>query len=669
MKTSLLKLTLAACAAAVGGQAAFAQALDYDSLSELFGEPVTAGATGAPQRASDVPATMVIITRDDISRFPEYDIPGILRHYAGMNVTRYAVGDGQASIRGAATGHSPRLLVLVDGREVYLDTYGYTAWGALPVQLEEIQQIEVVKGPQSALYGFNAVSGVVNIITRNPEQGGYAIASGAVGTDQFSDLALVAGRKFNDRFSGRVSFGRTESDEFDPNPINPEAISFADTQNYRRETAAASASFALTDSVTMSAEATYVDAEMLESTSIYSITPALYELTSLRAGLEAETPLGLVDASLFRNDVEIAYSFGPISVTSTVFRVQDLFKPSPKDTVRLTAEYRRGEAPSFPAPDQGELASDAYAVAAMWNRRLSETVDITLAARYDVLDWSRDASPNPAFFAFSQEDYSVSYEEVSYNAALTWRPEFGGSVRLLAARGIQAPAFFDFGAVSLLDGGAIAMLGNPGLDTSVVTNYELGYDRALENGVQLRGAVFYTETTDVRGGFGQTPGILPPVAPLPTALFENRGDTAVFGAEFSLDGETAGGTRWGVNYTYQATKDDLSTFVVDTWLNFEAATPEHLVNANVGHTWGKVSADVFANYVSASETPLQSAAATGYLSDIDASFALSAKVGYALTEKLRVDLTAQNVTYGAGETTNFAFEPESRLWVELTASF
>ena len=153
MKNIFLTTSLTALAASIAATAGVsAQSLDYTMMSELFGEPVTAGATGAPQRASDVPATMIIITQDDIQRAPEFDIPGILRHYAGVDFTRYSFGDSQVSIRGAASGYTPRLLVLVNGREVYLDSYGYTAWSTLPVQLDEIQQIEVVKGAQSALY-------------------------------------------------------------------------------------------------------------------------------------------------------------------------------------------------------------------------------------------------------------------------------------------------------------------------------------------------------------------------------------------------------------------------------------------------------------------------------------------------------------------------------------
>ena len=96
MKMHHLTTSISALALTVAfSAAASAQSLDYTAMSELFGEPVTAGATGAPQRASDVPATMIIITQADIERFPEYDIPGILRHYAGIDYNRYGYGDGQ----------------------------------------------------------------------------------------------------------------------------------------------------------------------------------------------------------------------------------------------------------------------------------------------------------------------------------------------------------------------------------------------------------------------------------------------------------------------------------------------------------------------------------------------------------------------------------------------
>jgi len=63
-----------------------AQSMDYGSLEQLFGEPVTTSATGSPQRVTEVPANMTIITADEIRRSGARDIPGVLRHVAGVDV-------------------------------------------------------------------------------------------------------------------------------------------------------------------------------------------------------------------------------------------------------------------------------------------------------------------------------------------------------------------------------------------------------------------------------------------------------------------------------------------------------------------------------------------------------------------------------------------------------
>ena len=134
----------------------------------LFGEPVTTSVTGSPQRATEVPASMTIVTADDISRSGARDLPGILRHVGGIDVLQWANDHADIAIRGYNQASSPRRLVLIDGRQVYTDYYGYTPWSTLPVVLADIRQIEIVRGPNTALFGFNAVGGVINIITYNP---------------------------------------------------------------------------------------------------------------------------------------------------------------------------------------------------------------------------------------------------------------------------------------------------------------------------------------------------------------------------------------------------------------------------------------------------------------------------------------------------------------------
>ena len=135
----------------------------------MFHEPVTTSATGKPQRASDAPANMEIITQDDIRRSGATTIPDVLQFVTGVDVRRYGIVGRrcrhprlQPAIQSAPAGAGER------PRRSIRTITATCAWSTIPVQLDEIRQIEVIKGPNSALYGFNAVSGVINIITYDP---------------------------------------------------------------------------------------------------------------------------------------------------------------------------------------------------------------------------------------------------------------------------------------------------------------------------------------------------------------------------------------------------------------------------------------------------------------------------------------------------------------------
>ncbi len=98
--------------------AARAQAVDYGTLEQMFGEPITSSVTGKPQRASEVPGDLTIITQDDIRRSGATSIPDVLQWVTGVDVRSYSFGDAQVGLRGYDQALNPRLLVLVDGRQV-----------------------------------------------------------------------------------------------------------------------------------------------------------------------------------------------------------------------------------------------------------------------------------------------------------------------------------------------------------------------------------------------------------------------------------------------------------------------------------------------------------------------------------------------------------------------
>ena len=171
--------------------AALAQAPDEGVLAQIFQAPITSSATGRPQLASEAPANIEIITQDDIRRSGATTIPDALEFLPGVYVRRYGIADVDVGIRGYDQPYNPRLLVLVNGREVYEQAYGDVPWSEIPVQLEEIRQIEVIKGPNSALYGFNAVSGVINIITYDPLTDTINAATVRGGTQSYLSGSVV----------------------------------------------------------------------------------------------------------------------------------------------------------------------------------------------------------------------------------------------------------------------------------------------------------------------------------------------------------------------------------------------------------------------------------------------------------------------------------------------
>ena len=137
------------------------------------------------QPISRTPSDVYVITDEDIRHSGATDIPTLLRQVPGMEVMQTNAVDFNVSERGYNQLQANKLLVLVDGRSIYIDQSGQVLWKLLPVTLTEIKRIEVLKGPASAVYGFNAFDGVVNIITKSPEEirgSTLQVAGGELGT-------------------------------------------------------------------------------------------------------------------------------------------------------------------------------------------------------------------------------------------------------------------------------------------------------------------------------------------------------------------------------------------------------------------------------------------------------------------------------------------------------
>lgn len=163
--------------------AAFAAAAADQSPEMLLFEQIPTVVTAArkEQLATQAPMSMTVIPRGEIRASGAITIPDVLRMVPGLDVMQPTATDWEVNARGLNQAMSNKMLVMVDGRVVYRYLYGNTVWATLPVVLEDIERIEIVRGPGSSLYGANAFSGVINIITRSVQSAVGTTVSGGWG--------------------------------------------------------------------------------------------------------------------------------------------------------------------------------------------------------------------------------------------------------------------------------------------------------------------------------------------------------------------------------------------------------------------------------------------------------------------------------------------------------
>src|SRR5712671_3178078 len=135
------------------------------SIEDLLNVEVVS-ASRKEQRAADVPAAVFVLTRDDIRRSGMTSIPELLRLVPGVEVAQLNSNKWAVSVRGFDALYANKLLVLVDGRSIYNHLFSGVFWDTVDVPLDDIERIEVVRGPGGSVWGANAVNGVINIMTK-----------------------------------------------------------------------------------------------------------------------------------------------------------------------------------------------------------------------------------------------------------------------------------------------------------------------------------------------------------------------------------------------------------------------------------------------------------------------------------------------------------------------
>jgi iron complex outermembrane recepter protein len=186
------------------------------SLEDLGNIEITT-ASKEPVKASLTPAAIYVITQEDIRRSGATSIPEILRLAPGVEVARTDSNTWSVGVRGFGSSLSRSVLVLIDGRSVYTPLFAGVWWQVQDTLLEDVERIEVIRGPGGTIWGANAVNAVINIITKNArDTHGVLASTGGGNLDQgFLNFRYGAGngKTFDYRVYGKAF---TRGPEFHP---------------------------------------------------------------------------------------------------------------------------------------------------------------------------------------------------------------------------------------------------------------------------------------------------------------------------------------------------------------------------------------------------------------------------------------------------------------------
>ncbi len=169
------------------------------SMEQLMNESVTP-VSKKPTTLYDAAAAVSVITSDDIRRLGITTIPEAFRLIPGLDVARVGANKWAIGSRGFNRDFANKLMVLMDSSRVYTPSYGGVNWKVQDMVMDDVERIEVIRGPVATLWGANAVNGLINITSQSSRETQGLLISTAVGTEEQPLSSIRYGGEINPTF-------------------------------------------------------------------------------------------------------------------------------------------------------------------------------------------------------------------------------------------------------------------------------------------------------------------------------------------------------------------------------------------------------------------------------------------------------------------------------------
>ncbi len=520
-----------------------------------------------PEPVFEAPAAATVITGEEIRRSGVRTLAEALRLAPGMDVARINSGTWGVTARGFNGQYANKLLVMIDGRSIYHPANGGVVWGVQDVMLEDIEHIEVIRGPGGTLWGANAVNGVVNVITKHSSEtlGGYADGGYGSVEQGFGSVryGFQAGPEWTARayaeYDNHGAFELDGADAFDGWSKSQAGF----RTDWTRDV----------NAVTFQGDVVYAERETQVGVPLFV------------------PPFRAVDQDLERNHAGNLLG----RWTHTFDNGTDLQLQVYWDHWQLDADWAAYEINTLDVDYQHRVLLPAR-----------QELVYGLGYRYLPDDWSPyspylllvpQTSYHSLYSAFVQDDLTVvedrlhfiagvKYEHNDYtgsewqpNGRLLWTPNSLHTVWGGVARAIRSPTRADANFYAVLPGAVptgqpppfdVAFLrgqGNPDVLSEVLLSYELGYRVRPVSRLSFDVSGYYSDYDQVRSATLGAPEFVP--APPPghlevPVLAGNDGDARTYGVEVAAEFQLAEGCRLRGGYDYFGYEEHNSSTRLDS---------------------------------------------------------------------------------------------------------
>lgn len=608
------------------------------SLEELMKIEVT-GLSKKEETFSQLPAAAFVLTQSDIKASTATTLPELLKIVPGISVADLGSGRYAVASRGFNAVFSNKLLVLIDGKEAYSNLFSSVHWDALDIPFDDLERIEVYRGPAGSIYGSNAVNGIINIVTKKAADSSGAYFSSKVGNVERAGVDLRYGGKISESFDYRLSGKFRNRDRY--NTFGDDSTSDTGFEGYHA--------------------ALRVDGEIDENTKLSSNA----RLSATRLGdvfifPDPSTPAGvrpedqMDDQYNFYIAQEISHLVNKNITANGMFSYDREHRESLDSKTILNTFFVEGRT-SWKASDYLDLTGGATYRYVATDLNDGNILNVTFS--------DKDTSFSVAGL-FAQAEYQVTervklyagargeyneYTDFEYqpNLRLAYYPNSRHTFWASVGRSTRLPSIVDENTTaSRFADDVDPVTGLPVLidfrepensEAETLMAYELGYRGTLTDAITVDMSAFFYDYSDIQAiGVTGAPSVLPgsqPVLSVPA------------GFQYSAEGEIWGGevsTRYSFNNDYYFTLNfshlnvELSGLGdIASAFNAEGVDPENKV---AGHLHAGLTQDLdldlFYYFVDVLPT----------FTGVDAYHQFDARASYQLSESIRLSFIGRNLT-------------------------